>query len=408
MDSWFARNHSMGNLTDKYCIVGIGQTAFMTNSGRSTLSLVCEAMKKAMNDAGLSASDIDGITSFGHGDCAGAAAVATAMGLRPNYYMDVDGGGSSTEALITHAIGLLEAGACKCIAIYRGQNGRSGRRMGQQPGDRPDSQFRQHWGWTAPVQWFAMPAMRYLRDTGTSTRAFADIAVTHRYHASLNPKAMSRDPITVEDHQNSRWIAKPFRLLDCCRESDNAGVLIITSRERAFDLKQPPVFIMSAVARTTTPNPAWTFSNPVLHRAGGHYSKQRLFGQAGVSPKDLDFVSLYDAFTYECLLQYETWGFCGYGEAGEFVKDGRTRLDGVLPTNTGGGLLSEGYVHGLNLVLENVRQLRHRADDACPRAHEGIHTYDRSKGCRQVKRANLAASLASIEENSSGVILRST
>ena len=397
----------MGTLTDKYCIVGVGQTAITRSSGRSTLSLVCEAVKNAINDAGLQPRDIDGMTSFGHNDCAHSGEVATAMGMRLNYYMDVEGGGSSTEALVTHSIGLLEAGACKTIVIYRGMNGRTGRRMGRQPGDRPDSQFRSHWGWTTPAQWFAVTAMRYLRDTNTTTEAFADIAVTHRYHASLNPKALRRDLITIEDHQRSRWVVKPFRLLDCCQETDNAGAIIVTSRERAFDLRQPPVFIMSAVARTMAPRQEWHFANPIIYRGGGFYSRDRLFGTAGVSQKDLNLVSLYDAFTWEALLQCEAWGFCGYGEAKDFVKDGRTRIDGELPCNTSGGLLSEGYMHGHNLVVENVRQLRHRADDACPQWREGRHTYDRNAGCRQVKNARLAASLASIEVTSSGVIMRS-
>ncbi len=397
----------MASLSDKYCIVGVGNTAFTSNSGRSTLSLVCEAVRNALEDAGLDAKDVDGMTSFNHLDCASGGAVATAMGMRLNYFMDV-GGGGATEALIAHAMSLLEAGMCKTMVIFRGMNGRSGRRMGKAPGGRPDAEFRQSWGWTAPVQWFGMSAMRYLHDTGTTTRAFAEIAVNHRYHASLNPKAMRRELISVEDHQNSRWIAKPFRALDCCQETDGAGALIITSRERACDLRQPPVYLMSAVARTMAPNQEWMSGNPVIYKSGAHWARERLFGMAGVSQEDMDFVSMYDAFTYEALKAYEAWGFCGEGEAKDFIANGRTRLDGVLPTNTSGGLLSEGYLHGLNLVLENVRQLRHRTDDACPGWREGKHTYDRSKGCRQIRKASLAASLQCVEEYSNGVIMRST
>ncbi len=161
--------------------------------------------------------------------------------------------------------------------------------------------------------------------------------------------------------------------------------MIVTSRERAFDLKQPPVFIMGAVARTMAPNQEWMPGNPVIYRSGAYWARDRLFGAAGVTRADVDLVSMYDAFTYEALRAYEAWGFCGDGEAKDFIANGRTRIDGALPTNTGGGLLSEAYLHGLNLVLENVRQLRHRADDACPGWREGKHSYDRAAGCRQVR-----------------------
>ena len=397
----------MSSISGKYCIVGIGNTAFVRNAGRSTLSMVCEAVGAALKDSGLTSKDIDGMVSSGHGDSATTAAVATAMGMRLNFFLDMDGGGGSSESLIAMAASLIEAGVCKTMVVYRGLTGGSGRRIGQKPGDRIDTHFRTQWGWTVPVQWFAIPAMRYLHETGTTTRAFGEIAVTHRYHASLNPKALRREPITLEDHQQSRWIAKPFRLLDCCQETDVAGALIITTRDRAYDLKQRPVYIMNAVGRGGTPNQAWPLCNPVIYESGGQYMRERLFGGAGISLGDLDLVSMYDAFTYEALYQYETWGFCGHGEAGEFVKNGRTRIDGELPTNTSGGLLSEGYIHGLNLILENVRQLRHQADDACPGWREGKHTYDRARGCRQVRDAHLAASLASIEERASGLILRS-
>ena len=177
-----------------------------------------------------------------------------------------------------------------------------------------DQQFYMHWGWTTPAQWFGMSAMRYLRDTGATTKTFAEVAVAHRYHASLNPKAIMRAPITIEDHQRSRWVSKPLRLLDCCLETDVSAAIIITSRERAFDLKQPPfssgrhgahhgsesVVELLPVQRFTT----W--------RANG---RNRLFGMAGISQKDVDFISCYDAFTFTTTIQLEAYGFCGKGEA---------------------------------------------------------------------------------------------
>ena len=268
----------MGALTDKYCIVGVGETPHMRPSNRTTLSMACEAITNAMADAGLQASDIDGMTSYQAADSTTSGHVATALGMRLNYCLDIFGGGSSTEALVAHAIGLIEAGYAKTIVCFRSMNGRSGRRMGGQIPGGPipvatasdDNQFNMGWGWTTPAQRFGMSAMRYLHDTGCTTKAFAEIAVAHRYHASLNPKARFRQPITIEDHQRSRWVVKPFRLLDCCQETDVSAAIIVTSRERAYDLKHPPVFIMGGYARTMTENPQWNYSRPVLHYVAGN------------------------------------------------------------------------------------------------------------------------------------------
>jgi acetyl-CoA acetyltransferase len=283
------------------------------------------------------------------------------------------------------------------MVIFRSMNGRSGRRMGGQTPGGPipvanaegDAQFNMGWGWTTPAQRFGMSAMRYLHDTGCTTKAFAEIAVAHRYHATLNPKAIHRSPITIEDHQRSRWIVKPFRLLDCCQETDVSVAIIVTSRERAYDLRHPPVFIMGGYARTLTDSPQWNYSRDEIHYVAGNYGWQRAFGMAGISHQDVDFVSCYDAFTFTTLIQLEANGFCGKGEAGEFVKGGRLQIDHELPSNLSGGHLSEGYTHGVQMVIENVRQLRHRADDACPEWAQGKHTYDRKAGCRQLRKADI-------------------
>jgi acetyl-CoA acetyltransferase len=409
----------MGSLTDKYCIVGLGQTPFMRPSNRTTLSMACEAIRNAMDDAGLRRDEIDGMTSYqggAGGDSTSAAHIASAMGLRLNYATEMLGGGSATEMLIAHAIGLIEGGYCKTVVVFRSMNGRSGRRYGGQAPGGPvpatpaagEGMFMVVNGWTSPAQLFAMSAMRYMRDFGANTDCLAEIAVAHRYHASLNPKALMRTPITIADHHRSRWVAKPFRLLDCCLETDVASALIVTSRERAYDLKQPPVFIMGGTARTFSPDPANNYSRPEIHFQGGNYARQRMLGTAGITHKDVDLISCYDAFTFTTLIQLEAYGFCGRGEGHEFVKGGRLRIDHELPCNTGGGHLSEGYTHGINLVAENVRQLRHRADDACPGWAEGKHTYDRQRGCRQVREAHIAACIGwRTETGGSSLILRS-
>ncbi len=405
----------MGALTDKYCIVGVGETPHMRPSNRTTLSMACEAVKKAMDDAGLTLRDVDGMTSYQMNDSAASTHVATSLGMRLNYAADIIGGGSSGEALVAHAVGLIEAGYCKTMVVFRSMNGRSGRRMGGQVPGGPvpvaiaedDNQFYMSWGWTTPAQRFGISAMRYLRDTGCTTKAFAEVAVAHRYHASLNPKALMRSPITIEDHQRSRWVVKPFRLLDCCQETDVAVALIVTSRERAYDLRQPPVFIMGGTARTLSDNPAWNYSRDEIHYVAGNYGRNRLFGMAGISQRDVDFISCYDAFTFTTLIQLEAYGFCGKGEAGDFVKGGTLQIDHGLPCNLSGGHLSEGYTHGVQMVIENVRQLRHRADDACAGWANGRHSYDRSKGCRQLRQARITACLGwGTETMSSALILR--
>lgn len=383
----------MGALTDKYCIVGVGETIHSRNSGRTQLSMAVEAITNALNDAGLRPEDVDGITSYQLNDSATSQQVATALGMRPNYAVDVIGGGSSGEMLVANSIGLLEAGYCRAMICFRSMNGRTFRRIGGQAVGGParveaatdDMQFFAQWGWSTPAQRFGMTCMRHMRDYGTTSRQLGAIAVAHRYHATLNPKAIMKTPITIEDHQNSRWVSKPFHLLDCCQETDVAVALVIVPREWAYDLRQPPVYVMGGTARTLTDFPAWNYSRDRIHEVAGFFGRQRAFGMSGVQHKDVDFISCYDAFTFTTLVQLEAYGWCGVGEGGPFVESGRLQIDHELPCNLSGGHLSEGYSHGIQMIVENVRQLRWRADDYCPGWAEGKHSYDRTQGCRQLR-----------------------
>jgi acetyl-CoA acetyltransferase len=197
-------------------------------------------------------------------------------------------------------------------------------------------------------------------------------------------------------------------LKESCLETDVAAAFIVTSRERAYDLRQPPVFILGGSARTYSDNPTWNHSRPRTYIQAGNFARHRAWAMSGIQPKDINVLSVYDAFTYTVIIQLEAYGFCGIGEAAQFVKDGRLQIDHELPTNLSGGHLSEGYAHGVALVNEVVRQLRHRVDDACPRWAEGQHNYDRSLGCRQVKHARFGASLGwGSETRGSSLILRS-
>ena len=337
--------------------------------------------------------------------------------MRLNYQVDIMGGGSSTEALVAHAVGLLAGGYCKRMVLFRSMNGRSFRRMGGQAPSGPMPQLpiagigdlSRLWGFTTPAQRFGISCMRYMRDYNTKQETLGRIAIAHRRHGTLNPKSIMRKngPLSMEDYLNSRWISKPFRLLDCCLETDVCAAMIIVPREEAYDLRHPPVFIMGGTARTMTDNPSFNYGRDNVHYVGGFYGRNRLFGMSGVHQEDIDLMSSYDAFTFTSLIQLEAYGFAPRGEAQGYIESGTLDIDGRRPQNTSGGHLSEGYTHGISMVIENVRQLRHRADDDCPRWREGIHTFDRAKGCRQVRKADIAACLGwGFENMSSSCILR--
>jgi acetyl-CoA acetyltransferase len=217
------------------------------------------------------------------------------------------------------------------------------------------------------------------------------VRVAHSKHASQNPKALLKDRLTVKDVVGSRWICKPLHLLDCCLETDNATALIVTSAERARDLRRKPAFIMGVAGRVNKPRTDFHWAHGPISRVAGYYAKDIVFGQAGISPQDVDATGSYDAFTFTTMLQLEEYGFCKKGEGGAYVSSGIIELGGKRPNNTSGGHLCEGYTHGMSMVIENVRQLRNAVDDSCP---GGTHTYDYAKGgCRQVKDARITMNL---------------
>ena len=209
-------------------------------------------------------------------------------------------------------------------------------------------------------------------------------------HASNNPKALMKHRVTVDDVMNSRWIIRPVaHLLDCCLETDNATCVIVTSAERARDLKHKPIYIKGVQGRGTKPGGDFHYQHGPISRVAGHYIAPRVFDLAGVKHEDVDLTGCYDAFTYTVLLQFEDYGWCGKGEGKDYVTSGAINLGGRRPNNVSGGHLCEGYTHGMNMVIENVRQLRGTVDDYCPGATEGDHTFDYSEGgCRPEGREN--------------------
>ena len=379
------------NLRDKYCIVGVGETDYSRGSGRSTRALAVEAIRNAVADAGLTTKDIDGMLSYHGGDSTMSSALAYDLGNQLNFYMDCSGGGSSTEALVGLAIGAIEAGMCDIVAIFRAMNGYSQVRIGGTGrGTAPVTSadlMRKPYGLASAVQTFAFTFTRHMMEYGVKSEDLASIKVTHSNHASNNPKALMKHRVTVDDVLNSRWIVRPCaHLLDCCLETDNATCIIVTSAERAKDLKQQPAYIRAVQGRGTKPGGDFHYQHAPITRVAGHYVGPRLFGLADLTHDDIDVTGCYDAFTYTSLLQFEDYGFCKKGEGKDYVTSGITDLGGARPNNTSGGHLCEGYTHGMNMVIENVRQLRGMVDDYCPDWQNGNHTYDYSEGsCRQVR-----------------------
>jgi acetyl-CoA acetyltransferase len=388
-------------LRDKYAIVGVGETEYMRGSGRTTRALATWAVRNAITDAGLRPTDIDGMLSYQSGDSTFAPFISGDLGIRLNFYMDVFGGGSSTEALVGIAMGVIEAGMCKTVAIFRAMNGHSQVRIGG-TGVRAaapvsgDMLHSRAYGWQSAGQMFAPTFMRHMYDYGTRPEQVAAVKVAHSEHASNNPKAYYKKRVTVEEVLASRVICKPLHLLDCCVETDNANAIIVTSAERARDCRQHPVLIRGVVGRCNKPRLDMHYQHGPISTVAGHYVRDILWPNSGVGPEDIDVTGSYDAFTFTTMLQLEDYGFCKKGEGGHYVSDGTIRLGGKRPNNTSGGHLSEGYTHGISMVIENVRQLRHDADDSCPVGADGKrrHSYDyRKGGCRQVKDAELSANL---------------
>jgi len=401
------------SLCDKYCIVGVGETEFSKNSGRTTRAMAVEAIRKAMVDAGLTAKDVDGMMSYQSGDSTPSNWVAPDLGIRLDFYMDVMGGGSSTEALIGLAMGAIEAGMCHTVALFRSMNGYTEFRIGG-TGARAAQPVRgldlaqRPFGMTSAGQAFAMTFMRHMYEYGTTSEQVAHVKMAHSKHASQNPKAFLKDRVTVSDVVNSRWIVKPLHLLDCCLETDNATALIVTSAERARDLKQKPIHIMGVAGRVSKPRTDFHWAHGPISRVAGYHARDIVFRQAGIKPEDVHITGSYDAFTFTTMLQLEEYGFCKKGEGGAYVSSGIIELGGKRPNNTSGGHLCEGYTHGMAMVVENVRQLRGTVDDYCPGAAEGKHSYDYSpRQCRQVKDAAITMNLGwAMPATGSALIMR--
>lgn len=349
------------------CIVGIGETAYCRKpgSGMSEMALQLKASLAAIEDAGLKAAQIDGILPFPN--LGKAEALAASLGCANlRFATTVNMGGAAPVASLRLAAMAVTSGMADYVLIPGGWNGYSGTRVRETsatdddsiPGAQIARDYYMPYGLNAPPQWYALMARRHMHEYGTTAEHLGAVAIAMRKHAQLNPAAfMHGKPLTMADYLASPMIADPYRILDCCLETDGAAAFVVASAERAKDLKGKPVTVMAAAAGQ--PYPADEITNrPEFHRIGLTNAAPEAFARAGIAPADADFAQIYDCFTYEVIQQIEEAGFCARGEGGAFVADGGIELGGRLPVNTHGGLLSHAHSLGLGHVVEAVRQLR--------------------------------------------------
>ncbi|MFI9296071.1 lipid-transfer protein [Streptomyces gardneri] len=358
-------------------VVGIGATEFSKDSGRSELSLAAEAVRAALDDAGLTPGDVDGLVTFTM-DTNPEITVAQATGIGElSFFSRVHYGGGAACATVQQAALAIAGGVAEVVVCYRAFNERSGRRFGSGVQQREPSAEGAALGWQlpfgllTPASWVAMAAQRYLHTYGLTPDAFGHVAVTDRRHAARNPAAYFHGkPITLADHAASRWIVEPLRLLDCCQETDGGQAIVVTSVERARDLPRPPAVILAAAQGAGRKQEAMTsfYRDELTGLPEMGVVARQLWRTAGLAPTDIDVAILYDHFTPFVLMQLEEFGFCGPGEAADFVA-----ADGV-PLNTHGGQLGEAYLHGMNGIAEAVRQLRGTSVNQIPGAARTLVT----------------------------------
>lgn len=352
------------DIRDRTAIVGIGQTAFAKGLEDTELSLACQAISMAIDDAGLSPSDIDGLSMFSMEE-GREVEVARNLGLGDvTYFSEVGYGGGAGCGVVGHAAMAVATGQCRAAVAWRARKRAS-------KASRPWSQVAQriegHWQWSRPfgllrpVDEIAMLTRRYMHEFGATRDHLANVALAFRKHANRNPNATMREKtLSREQYMAARWISEPLCLFDNCLETDGALAVVIVSAERARDLRQPPAYVHSFAQSIPQQHQVMTnyFNDDPLQ--GPSYTCARLLWErSDFKPKDVPVAQLYDAFSPLIPLSLEGYGFCGRGEGAAFTEGGALEWpDGRLPTNTSGGGMSEAYVHGFNLVLEGVRQIR--------------------------------------------------
>jgi len=365
-------------------IVGIGATEFSKNSGRSELQLAAEAVKAALDDAGLRPADVDGLVSFVQ-DTNDELRLIRSVGIEQvTWASRTPFGGGGAMSTVQHAAAAIVSGAAEVVVIWRAFNERSGHRFGQ-PAQGP-TQAGMSWhtpfGLDTPAKMYSLWFQGYMHRYGLTNEDFGRYAVVARRHAATNPKAwFYEQPITLDDHQSSRWIVEPIvRLLDCCQESDGGVALVVTSAERARHLAQPPVLVEAAAQSSVLAGDVlfnYYHDDLATFPEASHVADQ-LWRASGLSPADVDVAMIYENFSPIVFYLLEAYGFCGPGEAKDFIADGQIDLTGSLPVNTHGGLLGEAYIHGVNSIQEAVRQIRGTAVNQVAGAEVALATAGRS------------------------------
>ena len=357
-------------------IAGIGQTEFSKNSGRSELQLAAEASRAAILDAGLTPDQIDGMVTFTI-DTNDEIALARNLGVKGlKWWSETPWGGAGANSTIQHAAAAVTSGAADAVLVYRAFNERSGRRFGQPnaPRDgapRPIDNYYT-FGLDTPAKTYALWYQRYMHEFNVKNEDFGRYTVVARKHAATNPAAwFYQRPITLDDHQASRWIVEPIlRKLDCCQESDGGVALVITRDDRAADLPNPAVRLAGiSEAHFSHGHVMYNYYwDDIAEFPEAKWAADQVYASAGVGPDDIDVVTIYENFSPVVFLQLEGFGFCGKGEAKDYIADGNIDLDGKSPLNPHGGLLGEAYIHGVNNVLEGTRQIRGTAANQIPGA----------------------------------------
>lgn len=378
---------SEANISGRTAIAGVGNTEFSKNSGRTEIRLAVEATLAACEDAGIAPEDIDGFSSYSI-DKVPEYEIARQVGAKNvTFFSQVPHGGGAACGLVLHAAMAVATGAAKAVIVYRAMNERSWYRFGSGSYGFASTPIFENvnYGWYmphgfhTPAAWVGMFARRYMHRYGATSEDFGRVSVAVRDFAATNPAAFFyQKPITLEDHQNSRWICEPLHLLDCCQESDGAVAMLITSVERARDLKAKPVIVKAAAQGIHDGQQTMTS----LYRDDEDMTRipemglvgDQLWAQSGLAPADIQTAVLYDHFTPFVLLQLEELGFVKRGEAKDFVRAGNHARGGSLPLNPNGGQLGEAYIHGVNGIAEGVRQVRGTAVNQVADVHNVVVT----------------------------------
>ncbi len=355
------------SMKDAAAIAGIGLTEFSKNSGVSELSLAAQCIVAACEDAGVDPSEIDGLVSYTL-DSTDEIEVARAVGAGDlSFFSRINYGGGAAVGTIAQAAMAVATGQAETVVCWRAMNGRSGQRMGQGVSGNIISSDLIHWSWymaygmLTPGSWIALTANKYMHTYGVTREDLGRVAISQRNYAVNNPRAYGFEkPLTMEEYLGAKMIADPLCLYDFCQETDGGCAILITSAERAKDLKQKPAMIRGVTQASTQGQEQMTsyYRSELITLPEMEMAARRVYAMAELGPDDIDAACLYDAFTSEIIMQLESFGFAKEGEGVEMVRDGALDIDGRLPNNTHGGLLSEAYVHGMNNIAEAVRLVR--------------------------------------------------